>query len=164
MLMAPQQKDQMDPYLVVCPMSADKALLALPLAQILCADLTLCHWKAFCDSHCRPARPDRGIDCALDQDGYVQGFFAYSIRPDLQCAPLLSIDPFVAVDLFGRAYAARQLLNRIDSLAESLSCAAVHINLEGTEGRFPRECSSRFMPYLEHGYRAEGVRLCKSLQ
>jgi len=161
---AVQQEDQVVPYLVVRPMSADKALQALPLAQALRADLTLCHWKAFCDSHCRPVRPDQGIDCALDRDGYVQGFFAYSTRPDLRHGPLLSIDPFVAVDLFGRAYAARFMLDRIDTLVERLACAAVHINMDAAGGRFPQECGSRLVPYLEHGYRADGMRLCKSLK
>lgn len=150
-------------HLRVRPMAEDQIIQALPLAQSLRADLELEHWRRFCKDLLSASPRVRGIECAADEHGYLLGLFAYQAAPDLRHGRVLSIDPFIAIDLYGRDYSAQRMLTRIDSLARELKCEATHVALCGVGGRLPREDGARLEKFLEQGFHADAMRLCKNI-
>lgn len=137
---------------------------SLPLAQGLRSDLTLRAWTLFCSSMLECQDGTKGMDCVADENDYLLGLAGYEVRPDLRHGQVLSVDPFIAIDLYGRDQAAQQLLIRMDHLAEEHDCTAVHIAFDGVDGRFPRQCGSTFTKFMERGYRADCLRLCKETE
>jgi hypothetical protein len=150
-------------HLKVAPMAPEQIAQALPLAQALRSDMTVAEWRRFCEGLMNDPSPNRGIECAADEHGYLLGFFAYQAQPDLTHGRVLSIDPFIAIDLYGRDYSAQRMLVRIESLAKSLNCASTHVALGGIAGKIPKETGARVEKFLEMGYRADAMRLCKEL-
>lgn len=150
-------------HLRVRPLVHTQIVQALPLAQSLRADLELGDWRRFCEDLLAASPRVRGIECAADEHGYLLGLFAYQAGPDLRHGRVLSIDPFIAIDLYGRDYSAQRMLTRIESLARELKCDSTHVALCGVGGRFPREDGARFEKFLEQGFHADAMRLCKNL-
>lgn len=146
-------------YLRAQPLDAGQIAQALPLVRSVRADLTLCDWRSYCAA--AQSQPGGGIECVVDEKGYLLGLMVYRRDPDIRHRAVLTVDPFIAVDLYGRDEAARRMLIRIEALAEEHGCGAVHIALEGVDGRFPKRCGGSFSRFLEDGYHAEGLRLCK---
>ncbi|NMM45082.1 hypothetical protein HH303_11375 [Rhodospirillaceae bacterium KN72] len=144
-------------------MTANRIAQALPLAQTLRSDLTLTEWEAFCGQRLHHSDSDAGMDIVTDGDGYLLGLAAYQIRTDIRHGRVLDVDPFIAMDVYGRDRACEMLLEHIESLATDRACGAVHVSLEGVDGRFPRRCGTSFTRILESGYRADGLRLCKGI-
>lgn len=156
-------------HLRVLPMTDARVPQSLPLAQGLRSDLTLDDWERFCTlmlTKDDDTRQDsfKGMDCVVDENDYLLGLAGYEVRPDLRHGRVLSVDPFIAIDLYGRDQAAQQLLIRMDRLAEEQDCTAVHIAFDGVDGRFPRQCGSTFSKFMERGYRADCLRLCKEVE
>ena len=144
-------------------MTANRIAQALPLAQTLRSDLTLAEWNAFCRERLDRTDSGTGMDIVTDGDGYLLGLVAYQIRTDLRHGRVLNVDPFIAMDVYGRDRACEMLLDHIEGLATAGTCGAVHVSLEGVDGRFPRRCGASFTRILESGYRADGLRLCKGI-
>jgi hypothetical protein len=143
------------------PMTPDLVRQSLPLAQAVRSGLSVEEWTAFCTRTLDRADGETGMDCVKDEQGYLLGLMVYAVRPDLTHGRVLNVDPFIAMDLYGRDLAAKSLLVRIEELVRLLACDAVHIALDGVETQFPRRCGPHFSRFLEHGYHADGLRLCK---
>lgn len=148
-------------FLKVRPMAPGQIAQALPLARSARADLTLCEWRAYCKAVLDGA--GTGIDCVVDENGYLLGLMVFRRQADLRHGAVLSVAPFIAVDLCGRDTVACRLLARAEDRAAALDCAAVHIARDGVDGLFPRRCGAAFARFLEDGYHADGLRLCKPL-
>lgn len=148
-------------HLTVAPLTPALIRQSLPLAQAVRAGLSVEEWTAFCQRTLDRADDGTGMDCVKDEQGYLLGLMVYSVHPDLTHGRVLNVDPFIAMDLYGRDQAAKAMLARIEALAGLLTCDAVHIALDGVETQFPRRCGPHFSRFLEHGYHADGLRMCK---
>lgn len=144
-------------------MRQDLIDMALPLVHGLRGDLTLEEWRAFCRPILSGARDDVGMECVLDEKGYLMGLAGYDARPDLRHGRVLQVDPFIAADLYGRSLAAQMLLARLDRLAVRHGCAAVHVAYEAVDDTLPIKAGHTFKKFFESGYRADSVRLCRNL-
>lgn len=146
-------------FLHVVPMEARQIAQSLPLAQSIRSDLTLCEWRDFCESMLSCPDDRAGMECVVDDNGYLLGIMAYRCEPNLHHKKVLTVDPFVAVDLYGRDEAERRLLARAEEIAEMRGCAAVHIAVDRTD----RAIQPGLAGFSPQGYRVDGIRFCKTV-
>ncbi|MBO6834766.1 MAG: hypothetical protein JJ878_02035 [Alphaproteobacteria bacterium] len=144
-------------------MAADWVDRALPLVRGLRSDLSLREWRSYCAPFLDRADSASGLECVLDEKDYLIGLAGYEARPDIRHGRVLMVDPFIAVDLYGRNFAAQMLLARVDTLAGSLGCRAIHIAYETADGLVTHRRGNTFDRLFDKGYRADSLRLCKGV-
>ena len=152
-------------YLTVQAITLDRVAEAFPIASLGVSGLTPELWQNFASLRIKQSEPiEGGILTARDGRDSIIGLASYLMIANVDCAPALFVDHFIAIAIFEkqRKQAQQALLEALYGVAREHRCGSVDIHLQS---RSAAQADSEFLGLLRRtGHRETGVTLTKALR
>lgn len=140
-------------------LESDQIDQAYALVRAALPALNLVAWRRYASDLIAGVAPPSGIMTVQHCD-YIHGLFGYRVLPHLTDARLLSVENFLAAQMFGTHHAETALAEALDDLAMALNCSAIRTILAAGAGC--QDCSP-VEPLHRMGHRTEATCLYKPL-
>jgi hypothetical protein len=156
----------MSPQFDAKPLETQEAAFSYPLIRLIEPSTRLEDWRLFVqDLNARRnrSRRARGGVIVVDSRDYIHGMFCYRIASGLYGDGLLAVDRVIVVDNFLCAGATKTLIRALETVAHTLFCSKIDIELPREWTSYPQPANGIFHLLKRAGYRRSNTCMTKTM-